>query len=277
MKRLIFLFVFLLSASALAQQAPIGPEFLQRDRLRLEGDSLRFCVVNDNLLTEYHHDLAAELAATQLLSAVIVDVIPVVPSQPLDYRLTLTEQQIYYVLANDCEVFMGLALSSSLSRWEWLVTSRPYHASRNVFVTLDPALEAWMDLPLDEAIGTRIQTSADIQLAVYLNGLAAENRWKRIPYYNNLVALEQLQEGQVSVALVWEPAVVNYQAARVNLELTRLPLEPLSVNPLQLGLGFRSQDAFIQTMMDTAINELNSLGILDQLAEKHMLPGLPLD
>lgn len=276
MRHTILAILVLLSGLA-AAQAPIGPEFLQRDRLRLEGDSLRFCIVNDNLLADYHRDLAAELAATQLLEAEIIDVTPVVPSQPLDYRLTLTEQQLYYLLANDCEVFMGLALSSGLSRWDWLVVSRPYHASQNVFVTLDHDLTAWTQLPLNQAIGTRIQTGADIQLAVHLNNLPAEQRWKRIPYYNNLDALDQLQLGQVGVALVWEPAISHYLIKNPDLELSRLPAAPLNVNPLHMGLGFRSQDAFIQTMLDTAISELDSLGILSVLATEHRLPGLPLD
>ncbi len=275
MRHTIFAIILIIAGTALAQ-APIGPEFLQRDRLRLEGDSLRFCVIQDNLLADYHRDLATELAATQLLEAEIFEVTPVVPSQPLDYRLSLSEQQLYYLLANDCQVFMGMALSPGLSRWEWLLTSRPYHLSRNVFVTLDPSLERWNDLPTEQAIGTRIQTSADIQFAMYLNGLPENQRWKRIPYYNNLVALEQLQEGQVDIALVWEPAVVHYLAEYPGLELRYLPVAPLSVNPLQLGLGYRSQDAFIQVMLDTAISELEQLGILRELAEKHGLPGLPL-
>src|SRR5690606_7610989 len=125
----------------------------------------------------------------------------------------LSEQQIYYLLANDCEVFMGMALSPGLSRWEWLLVSQPYHLSQNVFVTLDSDLERWTDLPVDQAVGTRIQTSADIQFATYLNSLPENRRWRRVPYYNNLVTLEHLQEGDVGVALVWEPAVSNHVAA----------------------------------------------------------------
>lgn len=275
MRPVIFTILLTLAGTVLAQ-APIGPEYLQQDRLRLEGDSLRFCVITDNLLADYHRELATELAATQLLAAEIVEVIPTVPSQPLDYRISLSQQQIYYLIANDCEVFMGLALSSSLSRWEWLLVSQPYHISQNIFVTLDPELERWHDLPRDQAIGTRIQTSADIQFATYINSLPENQRWKRIPYYNNLVALEQLLERQVSVALVWEPAVRHYMMNNPDLDLGLLPVAPLGVSPLRLGLGFRSQDPFIQATLDTAISELDSLGILEELAGKHNLPGLPL-
>src|SRR5699024_12390926 len=50
--------------------------YTDRDRLRLEGDSLRFCVISDNLPADYHRELATELAATQLLEARIVEVDP---------------------------------------------------------------------------------------------------------------------------------------------------------------------------------------------------------
>lgn len=270
--------IFILGSASAQVLPPLGPEYLQRDRLQLSGDSLRFCVVNDNMLADYHRDLATELAATQLLSAEIINVDPPRPSEPLDYRLQLTEPQLYYLLANECEVFMGMALSSSLNRWEWLLVSQPYHLSRSVFVTTDPDLQQWTDLPLDEQIGTRIQTSADIQLVTYLNTLPESERWRRVPYYNNLIALEQLLAGQTAVSLLWEPAVVRFEADNPDApQLHRLPASPLSIITLGLGLGFRSQDTFIQTALDTGLRELEELGILSELAEKHSLPGLPLD
>lgn len=274
----IFLTLILMLGGAIAQgNLPLGPEYLQRDRLQLAGDSLRFCVVEDNLLSDYHRDLAVELAATQLLSAEIFEVTPPRPSEPLDYRLQLSEAQFYYLLANDCEVFMGLALSTSLARWEWLLVSQPYHSSRSVFVTTNPDLQQWTDLPLHEQIGTRIQTTADIQLITYLNSLPENQRWRRVPYYNNLVALEQMLAGQTAVSLLWEPAVISFQAYNEDAPtFYELPTSPLSVSTLELGLGFRTQDTFIQTTMDTAISELEALGILAALAEKHGLPGLPL-
>ncbi|HLR45992.1 MAG TPA: transporter substrate-binding domain-containing protein [Deinococcales bacterium] len=274
---LILFFLLFLAAQALAQQAPLGPEYTERDRLRLEGDSLRFCVISDNLPADYHRELATELAATQLLEARIVEVDPPRPSEPLDYRLFLEEAQLYYLLANDCEVFMGLALTSSLSRWDWLLTSQPYHVSHSVFVTRDEQLTKWTDLPLDETIGTRVQTSSDIQLATYLTGLSENRRWKRVPNYNNEQPLVQLAEGKIGLALVWEPAVVHFMEEHEDAaDFRTLPTEPLGSSQLQLGLGLRSQDSFLQASLDTAISELEALGILDELATRYDLPTDPL-
>lgn len=270
----ILFFLLFLTASAFAQQAPLGPEYTERDRLRLEGDSIRFCLVSDNLLAGYHRELAAELAATQLLEARIVEIDPPRPSEPLDYRLFLEEAQLYYLLANDCEVFMGIALTASLSRWDWLLVTQPYHLSHSVFVTRDAALGSWTDLPTDGVIGTRIQTGSDIQLATYLTGLSENRRWKRIPYYNNEQPLDRLLDGEISLALVWEPAVTHFlkeHAAAADFRI--LPTEPLGSSQLRLGLGLRSQDSFLQATLDTAISELSELGILEELAEKHALPG----
>lgn len=269
--------IFSILGSVFAQ-IPIGPEYLQRDRLRMAGDSLRFCVISDNLLTEYHKDLAMELASTQLLDADIIEVTPQRPSEPLDYRLTLNEAQIYYLLANDCEVFMGLALTNALSRWEWLLVSQPYHVSRTVFITHNEDLNRWTELPTDEPIATRIQTSGDIQLAMYLNTLQADERWRRIPYYNNQVALEQLLAGQASVGYVWEPAVIRFLDQNPHIaEFHTLPTPPLEPSVLSLGLAYRTQDAFIQSALDTAISELEELGILQELADRHKLPAQPLN
>ena len=84
--------------------------------------------------------------------------------------------------------------------------------------------------------------------------------------------------GQTAVSLLWEPAVVHFQANSPDApQLHYLPTDPLSLSTLELGLGFRTQDTFIQATMDTAISELEALGVLADLAEKHGLPGLPLD
>jgi ABC-type amino acid transport substrate-binding protein len=268
--------ILLLLGFTLAQ-APIGPEFLQNDRLRLEGDSIRFCVVNDVAVADYNRDLAAELAATLLLDAVIIDVTPVRPSEPLDYRLTLNEAQIFYLLSNDCEVFMGLPLTRS-SNWDWLLTSRPYHTSRTVFITTNPEYGKLADIPRDQPLGTRILTSGDIRLITYLQTLPANQQWTRHPFYNNLVALEQLLEGNVAASLVWEPAAARYQAAHPQgPELHAISPEPVTLPVMDLGLAFRSRDSFLQVALDIAIIELAEAGILQELSERHNLPGLPLD
>lgn len=259
-----------------AAAQPIGREFTQGDRLRLAGDSLRFCVVEDLLISDYHRELAHEIAGALLLSATIVNVTPPRPNEPLDYRTTLNEAQIFYLLANDCEIYMGLTLSTSTSRWDWLITSRPYLATRTVFVTTNPDYRSLADIPVGEPLGTRILTNGDIRLLSYLQTLPEERRWRRFPYYNNLVALEQLLAGEVTASLVWEPAAVHFQLANPQPELHRLPPDPVPLANTELVLALRSQDSFIQSALDTAIVALADAGILDALAAAHGLPNVPV-
>lgn len=250
---------------------------MQNDRLRLEGDSVRFCIVDDVILADYHRELAAELAGALLLDVEIHEMTPLRSSEPLDYRTTLNEAQIFYLLSNFCEIYMGLPLTSS-SSWDWLLTSRPYFSSQTVFVTTNSDYRRLSDIPRTEPLGTRILTSGDIRLLSYLQTLPESQRWPRHPFYNNLIALEQLVDGNVAAALVWEPALPHFRNLRPDApELHPLASDPVTLPQLDLGLALRSRDTFLQLALDQAIVELAEQGILAELAERHELPGLPLN
>lgn len=253
-------------------RSPLGSEFMQNANLRLEGNAISFCIPEDILMTNYHRELVTELAAALLLEARIVDVAPVRPSEPLDYKFSLSEAQIFYLLTNQCDVYVGLVETSALSRWNWLITSRAYIDTRSVFVSLKPDYERLIDIPRSEPIGSRSMTSSDMSLLMHLQELPPDRQWPRFAYFNNLVALESLQRGDVTAALVWEPAILQYQLDNPELDLYQVDPYPVTLDNTSFVMGMRSQDSFIQNALDEAIQALSQAGILDELSEKHAIP-----
>lgn len=259
----------LIAGSAAAQPLHI-PRELFDERLRREGDSLAFCVNGEAMSAGFEEALANELAAALLLSARIVRIDPPNPTPPLDYRMALNAEQIYIVLAEQCDAFMGFTLAAS-GYPEWMAVTRPYLRAPMVVIAAEPAYQRLEDIPLDRPIGSRSLSRADNVLLAYLMSLPDNRRWQRFPYYNHQILLDKLRDGTVAAALFWEPALYYATDGDPDAAGLHLVAFPIELPATEIGIALRSKDAFLNDALGQAIELLVSDGTVARLMAEHRL------
>jgi polar amino acid transport system substrate-binding protein len=207
-----------------------------------------------------------------LLTAEVVDVKGWRPTEPLDYRLPLTLEDIYIEFAERCDGFMGFTLAQGYP--EWMSLTRPYLVTRTVIATTTPGYRRLADIPATRPIGTRILGGVDNQVSMYLQSLPERSRWQRHAYYNNKMLIDRLLDGTVAAAFVWEPAL--YRAAGGKPETAGLQIipSPIPLYETEFGIAVRSHDMFLSSALGQAIDALQADGTIDRLLVEHGL-GAP--
>ena len=258
------------SGAASAQGMEIPPRDTYQDRGRgSQGNKVALCVNGAAMMASFDAALARELASALLLTAEVIEVKTWRPTEPLDYRLPLTLEEIYIQFAEQCDGFMGFTLAQGYP--EWMTITRPYLTTRTVLVTTSPNYRKLADIPVNRPLGTRILGGVDSQVAMYLQSMPEKSRWQRLAYYNNKVLIDRLLDGTVAAAFVWEPAL--YRATGGKPEAAGLHIIPSPFEPMQteLGIGLRSHDAFLSTTLGQAIDALRADGTIDRLLAQHVL------
>src|SRR5690625_1604276 len=143
--KLLGVLVAVLYGMALAQVPNIPKEFLDHSR-RIQGDTVRFCVVQDMLLTELNQNVAQLLAEAMLFEAEIVPVEVPYHVAPLSYRLPLDGQQLFFLLNNDCDAVIGHLLTARALP-DWLISTAPYLLTDFVLATMEEDVDSLRDMP----------------------------------------------------------------------------------------------------------------------------------
>lgn len=256
-----------------AQAQPLTdvvPRDLYTDTMRQDGNSVTFCYNKEGMTAAFDQELAEAIGSVLLLEAKLVPLRSNgVPTTPLDYRLPYTAQQLFVLIAEECDAIIGYVLSRTAP--EWVRLTRPYLSTSSVLIARDPAIKRLGDLPFEHGIGSRSLSTADNRLASYLRSLPEGKRWVRRPYYNNERVLEKLNEGSIGAALVWEPAL--YFATKGDPEAAgyhQLPL-PFQERRTELAIATRSSNTYLNSILGEAIEELIADGSLAEMIERHHL------
>jgi polar amino acid transport system substrate-binding protein len=253
--------------------AQVPPHMVEEGR-RMQGDRVRFCVNADGLTVDFDRELATELAQAQLLDSEIYAASAFQYSLALDYRPNFTEDEIYMLLADYCEAFMGFTLSSEYA--DWLTVGRPYLITRSVAVVASDDYTSLNDVPAGEAVGARYLSAADIQLATLLRTLPAEERWRRVSYPNNELLLERLLDGTLTAVIIWEPALAAATAGDPEEYGIRIiPSGSLRPPEVQFVIALRARDTFLRSLLDEAVVALTEDGVVQRLLDEHGIPGRP--
>jgi polar amino acid transport system substrate-binding protein len=258
------------SGAASAQGMEIPPRDTYQDRGRGgQGNKLALCVNGAAMMASFDAALARELASALLLTAEVIEVKTWRPTEPLDYRLPLTLEEIYIQFAEQCDGFMGFTLAQGYP--EWMTITRPYLTTRTVLVTTSAAYRKLADVPVARPLGTRILGGVDGQVIMYLQSLPEKSRWPRLSYYNNKLLIERLLDGTVAAAFVWEPAL--YRATGGKPQAAGLHIIPSPFEPVQteLGIAVRAHDAFLSVTLGQAIDSLQADGTIGRLLAEHGL------
>lgn len=259
------------SGAAQAQRTfDIVPRDLYTDQLRQNGNSITFCYNPDGMAGAFEKELAETIGAVLLVDVELYAINnPQVRTHPLDYRLPYIPEQIFVLLAENCDAMLGYVLSRNAP--DWVLLSRPYLSTGNVLVTRNPALKALTDLPLDQAIGSRSLALSDNRLSSYLRALPADKRWVRQPFYDNQKVLDRLNDGRVGAAVIWEPAL--YFATEGDPEAAGYHLLPLPFpdRRTDIGIATRSNNTYLNGILGEAIAELIADGTLAEMVDRYHL------
>jgi polar amino acid transport system substrate-binding protein len=257
------------SRAVMAQGMEIPSRDLYQERGRSQDNKVALCVNGAAMMASFESALARELAAALLLTPSVVEVKTWRPTEPLDYRLPLTLEEIYIQFAEQCDGFMGFTLAQGYP--DWLTITRPYLTTRTVLATTSPNYRKLADIPVTRPIGTRILGGVDNQVIVYLQSLPERSRWQRLAYYNNKLLIDRLLDGTVAAAFVWAPAL--YRATGGNLQAAGVHIipSPFELSETELGIAVRSHDAFLSVTLGQAIDALRADGTIDRLLAEHGL------
>lgn len=276
-RRLLQTLVFLATVSA-AGPAPaqiITDEFprdLYQQRLRLSGESLVACVYAESMMGAFNADVAEALGDALLLNVKVEPLDLLVPPEPLDYRIPLNEQELFLMMNGRCDIFMGFTFTTDYPTW--LRLSVPYFSSPTALIVRDPPYRSLADIPASRPLGTRIFSSTDYQLGQYIASLPPERRWQRHPYRNYGVAYERVVDGTVGGSVIWDAAA--YYATEGDPEAAGLHLVydlPFVDPPVEISVGLRTEDDFLERALSQAIQSLTAEGVLHELAVAHHLAG----
>jgi len=254
---------------AFAQFEDMPPRDLYRERGRTRGDQIALCVNGAAMMASFDKALAREIASRLLLNPNVVEIKTWHPTEPLDYRLPLAYEELYIEFAERCDGFMGLTLAQGYP--SWLIITRPYLSTRNVLAATSPEYRKLADIPAEKPIGTRMMGVVDNQLIVYLQSLPEQNRWRRHPYFNNKLLLDRLLDRTVAAAFVWEPALYRATGGDPESKGIHIIPPPFALSETEIGIGLRSNDAYLAVTLGQAIDSLRADGTVDRLLVEHTL------
>ncbi|WP_332713923.1 substrate-binding periplasmic protein [Pelagibacterium mangrovi] len=262
----------LMAGASLAQSVEIVPRELYTERMRQEGNKLIFCVNPQGVLAQFERDLAEAVGQSLLADVQFYEIgerdWPTRPL-PYDYRLMLDEQQMFIMLAQECDGFMGFLLSPSNPAW--LSVTRAYLSARTVLATHGEDA-AFAEVPHGETIGVRMMAAGDNRLIQYLAAQPDTESWRRTPYPDNELLLERLADGTVAAGMIWEyglfgatggdPVAAGYS---YTYDL------PFPVDPIEIGIATRSEDTYLNGLLSDAIAALEADGTIDDLLRQNGL------
>jgi len=256
------------SAPIRAQEIPSRDLFQERGRGG-QGNKITFCVNGAAMMAPFDMALARELGSMLLLTAEVIDIKIWRPTEPLDYRLPLTLEDIYIEFAERCDGIMGFTLAQGYP--EWMTLTRPYLVTRTVVATTTPSYRSLADIPVTRPLGTRILGGVDNQVSMYLQSQSERSRWRRNAYYNNKVLIDRLIDGTVAAAFVWEPALYRATDGKLEAAGLRIIPSPFPLYETEIGIAVRSHDMFLSTALGQAIEALRADGTIDKLLVEHGL------
>jgi len=256
-----------------AQFEDMPPRDVYRERGRTSGDQVALCVNGAAMMASFDMALAREIAARLLLKPNIIEVKTWRPTEPLDYRLPLSFEEIFIEFAERCDGFMGFTLAPGYPTW--LTITRPYLTTRTVLATTSPEVRKIADIPSSRALGTRMLGAVDNQMILYLQSLPEKSRWQRMPYINNKLLLDRLLDHTVAAAFVWEPALYRATGGSPQSKDIHVIPPPFELTETEFGIALRSKDTYLATTLGQSIDSLRSDGTIAALLVEHMLAPKP--
>jgi polar amino acid transport system substrate-binding protein len=185
-------------------------------------------------------------------------------------------EQIYQVLLETCDVFLGFKLIPDAYP-DWLTITRGYYRGSYVFATADASWKSLADIPRSRVIGGTIGTSADIRLMQYLAALKPSERWPHYPVASDEAALRDVVSGKLAAALVWGPSFWGLQKADPAFaQLRIIAPKPLPDAGADVGAVMLTRETYLRANLDQAIAALTADGTIAAILKAFGFPAAPV-
>jgi len=269
-----FLLAALLALStatgALAQAGGL-PEQLQHNTRRLQGDQITFCIDEQSVGAPFDHRVGEAIASALLLKAKFTRA----PSGfGFDAQGYLDELQI--VMANECDVLLGVSLQPNFPYPEWATPTRAYAQVPFVLAVTDPGYTRLSDIPKDKTIGTALGSIGEYAFITYNQQLPEDQRWRRLPYADAKLMVQRLKDGSLGGIILWGPSLsraVGGNPADAGLRI--IDTSPVPQSFVLVGGLVSSRDAFLRSQIDQAIGSLIDDGTMQSLLDEFGYQGKP--
>lgn len=256
-----------------AARAQAQPEFFERPFAnkqwtfgrRLDQSELRYCVDPRDSDWEVAGEIADAIARGLLLAP---------KRHVVESRIVIADiTKVYGVMRRYCDLYMGFKLIPGAYA-DWATVTRAYYTSGYDYVAADPALASLADLPPGRPVAVTIGTQAHFRLVSYVTALPAAKRWPIFPMGTNDLALKALLDGTADAALVWAPSLWEKQRDDPAYAGLRV-IDPAPLPPTRLGVGalMLSNESFLRTAVDEAIDALARDGTIAGILEAHGFPA----
>jgi polar amino acid transport system substrate-binding protein len=235
---------------------------------RQDGATLHYCVDERDPDLPVAHKIGEAIAGALLLEPKEHAVGEDWSGENLD--------QIYQVLLETCDVFLGFKLIPDAYP-DWLTITRGYYRGAYVLVTAETNWKSLTDVPLSRVIGGTIGTSADIRLIQYLEALKPADRWTHFPVASDEAALLDVTGGKLAAALVWGPSFWGLQKANPAFAKLRIIApRPLPASGADVGAVMLTRETFLRTSVDQAIAALTADGTVAAILKGLSFPAAPI-
>lgn len=263
----------IVNAQFFEDEPDVSREFLDQVR-QLEGDLIRFCVYDASVTAPFDRAVARAIGDVLLVDVEFVSITSAIQIEGLDF-VPISADEFYIHLQNDCQAFLGMALSADVYP-DWLTFTRPYGAAPFVAVAhQDSDIEAVHDVERGERIGTAMLSEIDIRLISYNGSLPEGRRWQRTPYSHNGRVLERVLDGSVDIGLLWHPAYEYLVRSNDAFDGAKIvSLDPLPGAVRRMGMALRSNDSFVRSLLDDAIEVIVNEGVVQELYQQSDFPGV---
>ncbi|ARO15592.1 extracellular solute-binding protein [Ketogulonicigenium robustum] len=262
--------LMLIGTGALAQSEVVARN-MYTERTS-QDNKLTFCYNGFNALSEFEQDLAQALGDALLTEVTLFTYkegdLQSTPTS-YDYRLPVSDEQIFVLLAQNCDAFMGYVANTNAP--EWMKVTQPYINVESILFSANPDIHRVADLTPPVRVGIRMTTPGDSQLISYVNSTPG---WSRTPYHDNGRVVERVLDGSTTLGMIWRQ---GFYLARHDMgddpKIFALDDLPFVARTSAIGIATRGQDGYLNTMLNDAIAALMADGTIEALQIKHhMLP-----
>lgn len=261
------------AAPVLAQSLQrVLPSDMYTENARTTGNTIRFCYSPLAVSAGFEKELISAIGDSLLIDSQLVEIPETfIKVHPLEYRLALTSEQMFFLLGSECDAILGFLHSSTVP--EWLSVTIPYLEDGTILFSKNPDHKRLSDLPFGSKIGGRAMSNSDMRLAAYLYALPKDRSWVRKTYHNYNRMMQYFYDDTLDAAMIWGPALYHISngdpAAHGYYEMSI----PFPIDTTKIGMATRSNNTYLNQTLSTAIQNLTDDGTIAQLKLKqHLAP-----